>query len=277
MIRTYSLCAVCLFLFTSAQAASVKTVFWQAIALLPAQLQHAPNDFPTFLRSTQTPVAFSRRSPGALAEYRASSCQIIFFKRPLARWLVQARLQVAEEHLPELLARCLAPIYVHELSHAQDQAQSRMGGFAWPVTLEDEYVASFWQLYFMQAAARGDSSYYELCAPLLPPESYRNLAPCEAKTAIYQTYASAAKDRLPPPLTLSLVQQLLRGGKINFALHEFTSQKPSLSILRFVQQGGNWLRVTPAELQTFTEGPVWDTFQALRSRRLHLLQQVCQK
>ena len=277
MTRTYSLCAVCLLLFTSAQAASVKTVFWRAVSLLPAQLQYASEDLPAYLRSTQTPVAFSRRSPGALAEYRASSRQIVFFKRPLARWFAQARLHVAEEHLPELLARCLAPIYVHELSHAQDQSQARMGGFAWPVTLEDEYVASFWQLYFMQAAARGDSSYYELCAPLLPPESYRHLAPCEAQTAIYQTYAAAAKDRLPPPLTWPLIQQLLRGGKINFASHEFTSQSPSLAVLRFVQQGGNWLRITPAELKTFTQGPVWDTFQALRTRRLHLLQQACQK
>lgn len=40
--------------------------------------------------------------------------------------------------LPFLFARCAAPIYIHELSHARDKKWAAEHGFAWPLTLEDE-------------------------------------------------------------------------------------------------------------------------------------------
>ena len=143
--------------------------------------------------------------------------------------------------------------------------------------MEDEAVASFWQLQFMQQASAADVHYYDVCAPFLPPDSYGKLPACQAQEMIYQTYCEEAKDALPPPCTRENIQTVLETGKIDFASHTFHIKKPCLSSRRLFQTGGNWLQLTPPELKKLIAHPFFTELETIRAQREKDRQRACQK
>ncbi|MBR4591623.1 MAG: hypothetical protein IKO35_00245 [Elusimicrobiaceae bacterium] len=265
------------FLFSLAPAngaVSVSNIFEQALTLIPLELVRG-RDVPFVGLQGQIPVKLSRQNPGAIAQYQAATHQIVFFKKPISKWLSQTKKQIEPAALPEILARCLAPVYVHELSHARDWQQAQQKGFIWPVTLEDEYIASFWQLQFMQQVSAGDSRYYAMCAPFLPPASYRGIPPCQAKETIYQTYVSQAGDALPPPLTRENIRNIQQRGRIDFVLHSFAAKRRHISVLSLFTKGGNWLQLTPQALAALEHSLTYKMYIAFQNQRYQEIQVFC--
>lgn len=267
--RKYSCAAVlALAVWLPAYSADIAELFQQAqpllleevrpSAVLPADLWPAP---------LPVPVLSSRRT-GALAQYDAATRQIYFFTRALTAWQ-----QTAPEVTPQALARCLAPLYIHELSHMRDEQAARSEGYAWPVTLEDEQVAAFWQLIFMQA----DPAAYEHCAPLLPPEAYRQEAACHAADKIQAYYAAQAHGTLPPPLDLAYIKELQQKGQIQFAGQVFRPKVRLLSLNKLFSAGGNWMQLRAGALRALPDSAAYTAVQQHRARREKEIQKICAK
>ncbi len=276
-MHKYGMCFLLLSMCVGAQAASPKRVFEQALPYVRQELKQAPSNLPADLQQPDWPVVLSSGGSGALAEYQARKNQIVFFKRPLAAWLKQAQTQFAAEQLPVQLARCLTPIYVHELSHARDRQGAVVRHFVWPVTLEDEFIASFWQRVWMEEQTKKDPDYYAFCTPLLPPAPYRAVAPCDAQQIIYQTYARQAGVRLPPPLTRENIQTWLQEEKLTFAGITFAVKKRRLTAQALMRNGGNWLNLAPAELNKLLILPFFRLFERSRLSRAQEQQNFCSK
>ena len=160
--------------------------------------------------------------------------------------------------------RCLLPLFVHESFHALLVKQARTTGFAWPVTLQDEIPAFYYQL----ATEQTMPDYAVACATWRAEltEERRALAShnwTQFETAIYTRYSQfGAKELPPPPFTESWIsdaQQDIRA--ISFYKHIYPLRHRNLTAEKFWRKGGSWLRLSPKELTRAQQDPRYPIYK----------------
>lgn len=219
---------------------------------LRAEILDASPWLPADLLSPQADFHFtiSKKHTGALAQYNAETGQTFFFRQPLLDWLRQTRTSVPQDALPPLFARCAAPLYLHEAVHARHARYGKTHQFFWPLTLEDEYVASFWQLDFIRRKLLAQPDYYLLCTPFMPPAPWLTASAERLQTLIYKRYTAHPGNRLPPPLRKPYLQQAQESpkGEIIFLGKTFRPRSRRLTLNRLFTSNSDWTHLRPAQL-----------------------------
>ena len=217
----------------------IKELLRQSEPFLHQELQTI-STLPDSLTERQYPLYLRAKSHFAIAEYAGTKDKIFIFKRPLKKWLA---LYGQEPSLPRLLGKCLAPVYVHELSHAKDHSFGKRHGFVWPVTVSDEYNATFWQVHFIQEKLKQNPDYYKECNAFMPKKDFLQASADQLEKQILRHYSF-----LPPPLIQENIQQLLKHKKINYGGFSFSSKRAVLSLKSFFQKGGSWPELKKSDL-----------------------------
>ena len=102
------------------------------LADLTAQLQHT-NALPAFvIQAVPARLKIVSLPTGALARWNPKTDT---FEVSKSIW----------KHAPHQFS-CLLPLFVHETLHAYFYKTARSQGFAWPITLQDEVLAHYYQL-----------------------------------------------------------------------------------------------------------------------------------
>ncbi len=232
-------------------AGDVKSLLRQTQSPLRREVRQI-SDIPASLFPAQWPaLRVSARLKGAVAEYKAERGKIYISRSILKQWEKRLALKYGPGRLPAVLAQCLAPVYVHELSHMRDQNQGKALGFVWPVTLEDEYAAAFWQLYVIDAYQRALPDYSLDCREWLPPAELIQTPAGRRRERIYGWYAQKSGIALPPVISGRTVASVRREGQVRFAGFVYRPKSRTVSLNVFLKRGGNWLYLSPRALERF--------------------------
>lgn len=229
----------------------VKSLLHQAQSPLRQEVRQI-SEVPASLFPARLPALhISGRLKGAVAEYKAERGKIYVSLRILKQWEKRLSVKYGSGRLPSVLAQCLAPVYVHELSHMRDCNQGKTSGFVWPVTLADEYAAAFWQLYLIDVYQRALPDYSQDCREWLPPAELIQTPADRRKEQIYGWYAQKSGIALPPVISGGAVSSVQREGQIRFAGLVYRPKRRPLSLNAFLKRGGNWLYLSPRALEQF--------------------------
>lgn len=185
----------------------------------------------------------------------------------LARWNPQTdTFEVSKTHWKKApQATCLLPLFVHESIHAYFAKNARAQNFAWPVTLQDEVPAFYYQL----KAEETLPNYAQLCAAwraqltaerqALASQNYNQF-----QTAIYERYSRFAGNELPPPpLAQPWLTQAQTGTTLVFFEHIYPLRRRTLSASKFWRKGGSWLRLSPHDLPLVTQHPHYLSYREI--------------
>lgn len=251
---------------SAASNRELRRLLTDGAAQIHAQIKAVPSLPEELARFRPEAVVLSSQNTGAAAEYRPGKKQILFFRKPLERWLEQPDVSALDAPArAALLARCLAPVYIHEISHARDQKWGETNGFFWPITLKDEFIASFWQLYVMRHYSLLQPDYYKACRPLLPANIP---APENWEEYIYRRYAAQKGAALPPPpLTPAHIEQLRTRGFVSFYNKKFFPPKKKLSFKRFIRQPASWLQIKKRDIPAFINSRQYINYLWLDGKR----------
>lgn len=217
----------------------IKELMGQVSPLIEQEIKTV-RTLPPSLPEPIYPLHLSGKKKGVLAEYNPRNQKILIYKNPLKKWWLQYQ---KEPDFPQLLARCLAPVYLHELLHARDDAFAQKHGFKWPITTGDEWVAVFWQTHFIKEKLKQNPDYYQKCGMFMPKAEFLQAPKTQLETFILKYYAF-----LPPPLSPNNINQLSEKKKIEYKGHIFVSKRRIRSLKSFFQKGGSWLELKPQEL-----------------------------
>lgn len=228
---------------------------------------HQIDEIPASLRPVQLPnLCFSNHLQGAVAEYRADKNTIYISRRVLKQW--HSRLSSEKKsNLQDTLSQCLIPVYVHELSHARDYQQGQSHGFVWPITLEDEFIATVWQAYLIQQYQRTHLNYQQHCTEWLPLQRKDFVLSSQGKANLYAAYSTRLGDNLPPPLSPENIVQLQESGQIIFADRIYRPRRRKLSFRSFIKRGGNWLLLSPSALKKLSDSAQYAVYFNLLQQR----------
>ncbi len=258
-----------LFLFTlliflsSALWASSKKDAKQILCLLPPLLEQeikSVDSLPVSLSQSIYPLFLSGQKTGALAEYKKEKDKIFIFKKPLKKWLAYYGHQPDATHL---LAKCFAPVYLHELSHARDGSFGKKNNFSWPITVSDEYVAVFWQVYFIKEKLRENPNYYQDCSVFMPKSDFLHSTTQELEKEIIKHYPF-----LPPPMTQNNIEQLLENQKISYLGFSFAPKRVVLSLKSFFTKGGSWLEIKSKDLHKLKNNQHYLSYTEEKGRQM---------
>ncbi len=161
-------------------------------------------------------------------------------------------------------APCLLPLLAHETIHAYLYKAARAHGFAWPITLQDEVLAHYYQLKTEQT--RPD--YANICAawrPQLPAEraAFTQQNWTTFKEAIFTRYSRLGGARIPPPpLTPFYVEQAKAHKAWPLFEHTYRCAR-HFSAEKFWRKGGNWFCVKSAERALLLQSPYYTTYQQI--------------
>ena len=237
----------------------IKELLRQSEPFLHQELQTI-STLPDSLTEHRYHLHLRAKSHFAIAEYVGTKDKIFIFKRPLKKWLA---LYGQEPSLPRLLGKCLAPVYVHELSHAKDHSFGKRHGFVWPVTVSDEYNATFWQIYFLQEKLKQNPDYYKECNAFMPKKDFLQASPENLQQQVAQHYGF-----LPPPMTQENIRQLTENKEILYLGFSFSQKRAVLSLKSFFKKGGSWLEVKNKELGKITQHPNYDIYTQEKNRQM---------
>lgn len=213
-------------------------------------------------------LRLSNHLNGALAEYQESRKSYVSLSRQtLKQWKKRLSSRYNSPQLPLVFAWCLLPVYVHELSHARDQRQARSNGFVWPVTLEDEYIATWWQLYLLQNYFSTVPDYRADCKEWLPPQVLFHTSADQWKDKVYLLYGERLGIALPPPISAQNLMSLRQNGQIVFEELTYRPKSRKLRWNTFVKQGGNWLFLSPAALERLASSQQYAAYLKWLQRR----------
>ncbi len=250
-MKIQALCFLLLFFPLSLGAESLQNFVNQAAAPLAQEV------------GEKTPVVFYLERPqvrGQLARWNRQKKRFYLSKTALKNWLKQTQAPT-----PELLARCLAPLYQHEKLHAKNDILAAQNGFIWPLTLGDEVLATAKQVAFIQQQTDKQPDYYQNCAfltPLLPAErtaaKQKNWPAFE--TAVLTRYASLPAQRLPPPpLTPEFIRQA-QTGKIVYGPLMYKVRAKGVTLQKVFSNGRPWTEVNTKELDKIADSPFFKIY-----------------
>ena len=250
-MKIQAFCVLLLFFPLSLGAESLQNFVNQAAAPLAQEV------------GEKTPVVFYLERPqvrGQLARWNRQKKRFYLSKTALKNWLKQT-----QTPSPELLARCLAPLYQHEKLHAQNDTFAEQNGFIWPLTLGDEVLSTANQVAFMRQKTKEQPDYYKNCAPLtplLPAErtaaEQQNWPAFEA--AILTRYARLPAQKLPPPpLTPEFIRQA-QTGKIVYGPLMYKVRAKGVTLQKVFSAGRPWTAVNVKELDKITDFPFFKIY-----------------
>lgn len=214
----------------------------------------------------KTPVVFYLERPharGQLARWDRQKKRFYLSKTALKKWIKQTK-----EPTPELLARCLAPLYRHEKFHAKNDLLAEQNGFIWPLTLGDEVLATAKQVAFMRQKTKEQPEYYKNCTFLTPALSaerkgakLQNWAAFEA--AVLARYARLPAHQLPPPpLTPAFIRQA-QTGKITYGPLMYKVRAKGVTLQKVFSAGRPWTVVNTKELDKMTDFPFFKIYSKI--------------
>ena len=250
-------------LFSSSLWAASANDAKQVLFLLPPLLEQELNSvdsLPVSLAQDKNPLFLSGQKTDALAEYKKQGNKIFVFKKPLKKWLT-----AYENHSDrtQLLAKCFAPVYLHELCHARDGSFGKKNGFSWPVTVSDEYVAVFWQVHFIKTKLKQNPDYYKECDVFMPNVDFMQASAEQLQRQILKYYSF-----LPPPMTLDKIAQLIENKKISYLSFFYSQKRAFLSLKSFFKKGGSWLELKPKELSKLPQHPFYRLYIQEKEKQL---------
>ncbi len=258
------LCICSVFLY----AEDLKGLIKQTKSPLHKEIDQQINIPWSFFPQNLPDLYLSQRLKGAVAEFKTyPKPRIYIAKSSLKQWYNRLSVKYDEEVLPSVLAQCLVPVYIHELSHFRDTRQGKRLGFVWPVTLEDEYIAVFWQLYLINLYSSSVADYFQNCKEWLPSEELLTAPSSQTRERIYAWYGQTLSADLPPGITAQGVASLEQTGEINSFGMLYRPKSRTLSLRTFLKQGGNWLYLSPKAMKQFISSPQYKGYLTLIHQR----------
>jgi len=241
--------------FSPLCALEIKKYLQQSFPFLRQELRTVSAVPPSLIENEYIPY-LSGKSTFAVAEYVPQKNKIFIFNTPLKKWLSSQK-----NPQPALLARCLAPVYLHELSHARDYLSGKKYGFVWPITTSDEQIATFWQIYFIKEKLKQDSDYYKGCEPFMPKKNFLQVSEEQLEEHILKYYSF-----LPPPITEENITQLKKNRNILYKGFSFKQKRSVLSVNSFFKKGGSWLEIKNKELDRLRQDSYFHLYTQEKSR-----------
>ncbi|HAM42852.1 MAG TPA: hypothetical protein DCP52_03355 [Elusimicrobia bacterium] len=214
----------------------------------------------------KTPVVFYLERPharGQLARWDRQKKRFYLSKPALKKWFKRT-----QEPTPELLARCLAPLYRHEKFHAKNDLLAEQNGFIWPLTLADEVLATAKQVAFMRQKAAKQPEYYKSCTFLTPTLSAEHQAATKQdwpafEAAVLTRYARLPSSKLPPPpLTPAFIRQA-QTGKITYGPLMYKVRAKGVTLQKVFSAGRPWTVVNTKELDKMTDFPFFKIYSKI--------------
>ena len=214
----------------------------------------------------KTPVVFYLERPharGQLARWDRQKKRFSLSKTALKKWIKQTK-----EPTPELLARCLAPLYRHEKFHAENDLLAEQNGFMWPLTLGDEVLATAKQVAFMRQKTEAHPDYYKDCTLLTPALSAEHQAATKQdwpafEAAVLARYARLPAHKLPPPpLTPAFIRQA-QTGKITYGPLSYKARGKGVTLQKVFSDGRPWTTVNTKELDKMADFPFFKIYSKI--------------
>lgn len=161
-------------------------------------------------------------------------------------------------------AECLLPLFAHETVHAYLYKAARARGFAWPITLQDEVLAHYYQLQTEQTLP----DYATHCAawqPQLAEErqalTHKNWSAFES--SIFTRYSRFGGPTIPPPpLTSLYVEQAQARKTWPFLEHTYRCTR-RMSAEKFWRKGGSWFCVRAKERPLLLQSEFYPVYQQI--------------
>lgn len=197
---------------------------------------------------------------GQLARWDRKKSRFYLSKTALKNWLKRTQAPT-----PELLARCLAPLYEHENFHAQNDYLAEQNGFIWPLTLGDEILATAKQVAFMREREKNQPDYYKNCHFLTPALSAERKATEQQNWTAFEDsvlarYAHLPAQKLPPPpLTPEFIRQAQTGQMVYGPL-TFRVRSRGKSRAQIFAHGHPWTWINAKELSKIDEFPFFKIY-----------------
>ncbi len=208
------------------------------------------------------------KAPGQLARWDANAQRFYLSKSALKKWRKQSPAATEEQ-----LARCLAPLWIHENAHAQDHAFAAAHGFVWPLTMADEVHATALQVAFMQNHVAQDPAYYAGCEgllPLLPAETaaWQKQDAAAFQTAVLERYRRLSFRQMPPPPPLpELIGQAQTQRQILYGSLSYPVRPRGLRAKEVFSDGRNWTLLRPREYGVLERLPAFPLYLQRISQR----------
>ena len=161
-------------------------------------------------------------------------------------------------------APCLLPLFAHEAAHAYLYKAAQAHGFAWPITLQDEVLAHYYQLKTEQTLP----DYANTCSAWRPQLTAERAAFTQQnwpafEKAIFTRYSRFGGAKIPPPpLTSFYVEQAKAHKAWPFYGHTYRCKR-HFSAEKFWRKGGNWFCVKAAERTLLLQSPYYTTYQQI--------------
>ena len=216
------------------------------LAPLAGNIQGIPS---SLLSNAPTQIKPSSLPRGALARWDEHKNYFLISKRVLKQWTKKTPQPSAEK-----LADCLLPLWIHEATHARSFQDGNDLGFAWPFTLEDEAIATYWQLYAQQTLEQAErfSSCREWTASfLLEKEALLKEDWPLFKHAVFERYSSSLGKVLPPPLIPEILPDSNEKNQISFSKGIYPIFTEKLPLKTVLTKGGKWTDLSRTNLFLF--------------------------
>lgn len=213
--------------------------------------------------SEKTRIVFYLERPqvrGQLARWDRKKSRFYLSKTALKNWLKRTQAPT-----PELLARCLAPLYEHEKFHAQNDYLAEQNGFIWPLTLGDEILATAKQVAFMREREKNQPDYYKNCHFLTPALSAERKATEQQNWTAFEDsvlarYAHLPAQKLPPPpITPEFIRQA-QTGKITYGPLMYKVRGKGANLQKVFSSGRPWTEVNTKQLYKIANLPFFKIY-----------------
>ena len=242
-----------------AQKANPHHIAQGAFTLFVPLAKEIPNIPASLLSNAPTQIKPSSLPKGVLAKWDEHKNYFLISKRLLKQWTKQTPQPSAEK-----LASCLLPLWLHEATHARSFQEGKSLGFVWPFTLEDEAIATYWQIYTQQALEQAEKfSTCHLWVPdlFLEKEAHLKKDWPMFQQVVFERYSAALGRELPPPLIPENLPQEKEKKQIFFSKGIYPVFTGKLSLKTFLTKGGKWTDLSRKNFFLFLGSPSYLRYQ----------------
>ena len=161
---------------------------------------------------------------------------------------------------------CLLPLLAHESTHARLHKEAQARGFAWPVTLQDEALAYYYQL----AVENALPDFVQKCSDWQAQLTAEREALAahnwgRFQTAVLTRYSQfPGADLPPPPFTQTWIDDALHARKtLPFYHHTYKLSPRTRNLQKLWKKGGSWLHLSPNALRALMEDTTYHTYKKM--------------
>ncbi len=238
------------------------------LGILLASLPAFAYDTKTMLSQLTQKMSLLGFLPGAVQTTAPTRMKIVYLPDGVrARWNPKTdAFEVSKTHWKTSPhARCLLPLFVHESIHSHFVKQARTMGFAWPITLQDEVPAIYYELLTENTLPDYAQNCAAWRAELIAERRALTAQDWKAfQAAIYERYSQFPGEELPPPpFAEPWIMQAQHGKELTFYQRTYLLRRRTLSAEKFWRKGGSWLWVSPKELERTVSDPRYPLYRNL--------------